>query len=175
MRTPAFAILALSFGVTVSACPSQGGAAPAAGQVTMRELLAGGAFGADVLAGAGFTVSIAGNTLILQDVPGGVNPGTLLNKKIYGIHSTTWPGVNPFCVDLRVNWGDANNNGLINFADLATVNTFIGQGVNDTNRWSNIDGNAFVNFADMGNANTFIATGGVPVNRPAPHPAVCVP
>jgi hypothetical protein len=102
------------------------------------------------------------------------------NRAWFGIHSLgTWAGVDDFCVDYRVRWGDADNNGIVNFADLSSINARViapPHNLAGADRWFNIDGGPILNFADISLANTFIpGVGSVPVVKPAGHPAVCVP
>ena len=54
----------------------------------------------------------------------------------------------PFKVDFKVVFGDANNSGFTNFADLSAINANF---VDPTTDWdlNDINGSGFVNFADL--------------------------
>jgi len=156
----------ITFSGAVPAAP------PVAADFTVRKLLAGNTFGPNIA--AQFTYTVNGSTLIVQDTAVSPTPAALENGSWYSIHSMgTWSCVADFCLDFRVRHGDADGNGLVNFADLANANTSVGQPQNDANRWRNIDANAVINFADLAAANTFI--GNPPTAKPAGHLAVCVP
>jgi len=144
---------------------------PGAGEVTIREMLAGGGFGADL--SSNFQITAATNVLTLLDNSAN---GVLGNKKWYLIESAgTYAGVQNFCAAYATQFGDADaaGAGLVSFADLGNINTSIGQPVNDTNRRRDIDGSGIITFADMGAANSFIATGGIAVARPNGHTNTC--
>jgi len=138
--------------------------APGAGEVTIRKLLVGGLFDPNVAGSFNFTVN--GADLIIDDPA-----GTLANKTWYAVQSIgTWPGVANFDFDLLTQFGDANNDGQTNFADLGTVNASIPTlpaGINDTNRRRDINGDNQINFADLGAANSFIP--GLAVPKPGGH------
>lgn len=147
---------------------------PGAGEVTIREMIAGGGFGSDL--SSNFTITASTNVLTLLD--NGVSPtvGSLGNKKWYLIQSSgTYTGVADFCAAYATQFGDADavGTGLVNFADLSNINLSIGQVANDTNRRRDVDGSGIINFADMSAANTFIPTGAIAVARPGGHAGTC--
>lgn len=138
--------------------------APGAGDIQVRELLEGGAFGSD-LSGS-FTATVNGADLVLTD-----NASTLVNRKWYRVSNPgTWGGVDAFGIDFFVQAGDANNDGFVNFGDLGAINPFIPtlpDGINETNMRGDINGDGFINFSDMTAANNFIP--GLPSEKPLGH------
>ncbi|MEK6676457.1 MAG: hypothetical protein AABZ47_12500, partial [Planctomycetota bacterium] len=87
--------------------------APAAGEVQVNELMAGGAFGADISGSFTFTVE-NGNTLRVRE-----NGDSALDHRIwYAVRNTgAWSGVAAFKVDLVVMIGDANNDNRVQAID----------------------------------------------------------
>lgn len=148
---------------------------PGAGEITIRELLPEGSFGPDIASQFAFTID--GARLVIHDVLVPFSsPGSLKDRKWYAINSMgDWAGVEDFCVDYLVRFGDADGNGFVNFADVANVNVFLVQPINDSNRRRNIDGNAAINFVDMAVANTFITPNALSLPKPSGHPSVCMP
>jgi hypothetical protein len=150
---------------------------PGPGEVTIRKLNAADPlFGPDI--SSLFTFTVNGSELTIQETS--TTTAAFENRAWYGIHSAgTWAGVADFCLDYRVRWGDADNNGIINFNDLSAINARVGappHTPNGADRWFNVDANALLNFNDISLANTFIAgVGSVPVVKPPAHPATCAP
>jgi len=106
--------------LTFSGNPGQ----PAANQVRIREITAGGAFGEEVT--GQFLFAVQGDVLrITQNGsvgPNNTNDGQLEHRKWYSIEPDGWTGVNPFKVDLIVQVGDANNDGRVNGFDVSSIN-----------------------------------------------------
>jgi hypothetical protein len=127
-----------------------------AGQVEIVELLAGGAFGADISANFDFFIEDAGagpRVLMLKDT------GANMNKAWYSIRNVgAWGAVAPFVVQYRVAPGDADDNGFVTPVDVGLVNGNIGPAGVDDSRFD-IDGNNFVTPTDVGLANTNIGPG----------------
>jgi len=85
--------------------------------------------------------------------------GLFEHGKWYRImNNGTWPGVMPFEVDYRVVVGDANNNGMVQFSDLAVINQAIPTFHTGPTDRNDINGDGFVNFADLALANAYIPT-----------------
>ena len=146
---------------------------PGAGVIRVRELLAGGAFGADL--GANFIATIT-------DTPGGAvdtarlilkdNASNLLHRHWYQIQydGCTWPGVGPFCLQFVVQAGDCNGSNTVNAADLTCVNAKIPTlpgAINDGNFRVDINGDSGINAADLSAANPQIPS--LPVAKPTGH------
>ncbi|MGD2109661.1 MAG: dockerin type I domain-containing protein [Phycisphaerae bacterium] len=135
--------------------------APTPGQVQIRELLAGGAFGSDLSGSFTFTVE-GGSTLRIAE-----NGTVLENEKWYGITNTgAWPGVINFEMDYKVVRGDVNNSGFTNFSDLATINQHLTGNATDNDIYD-INASGFVNFSDISTANGFINAEAPP--KPSGH------
>lgn len=97
-------------------------------------------------------------TLRIRDTSGVFEHG----KWYRVVNNGTWPGVVPFEVEYRVLAGDANNDGIVQFADLAVINQAIPTlRAKPTDR-NDINGDGFVNFADLAAANVYIATSNQP-------------
>lgn len=132
---------------------------PPAGSFIVRQMTAGGTFGADIA--ANFTATVeAGNKLKLQ-----ANATQMVHRNWYQIESTAaWAGVTPFTVKYVVQIGDSSGDRQVNFADMAATNSQIPTlGAPDSNRRDiNADGN--INFTDLANTNPRI-----------PSPVVAVP
>jgi len=142
---------------------------PGAGQVQIRELLAAGAFDADL--SANFTFSIVndggGQPRVLRIVENGTQ---LADRKWYAITNNGWAGVNEFKVDIVHLIGDADGNGRVLNADVGLINSQISPLLQPDKR-TDIDGNGRVLNADVGLANSKISP--LAVTKPTNH--VCSP
>ncbi len=143
--------------------------APAAGQVQIRELLADGAFGADL--STGFTISIENNGGGLPRVLTIRENGTqLVDRKWYAVTDNGWTGVAAFEVDIVHLIGDEDGNGRVLSSDVVNINSSISFTlVTDSRR--DIDGNNRVLSADVVDANGRIQFATVP--KPTGH--LCAP
>lgn len=123
---------------------------PAAGQLMIQELAAGGAFtGPDLSDQFTFTVE-GGTTLRIAE-----NGTVLANEAWYGIYNAgTWPGVGAFEMDYVVVIGDVNDSGFTNFSDLAVINQNLSGSSADDDVYD-INASGFVNFSDIAAANQF--------------------
>jgi len=142
---------------------------PAAGQVQIRGLVAGGGFEADL--SGNFTFSIvndgSGQPRILRIVENGTQ---LTDRKWYAITNNGWAGVDAFKVDIVHLVGDADGNGRVLNADVGLINSQISPLLQPDKR-TDIDGNGRVLNADVGVANSKISP--LAVTKPAGH--TCVP
>lgn len=132
------------------------GAVALAGQVEVVELLAGGAFGADISANFNFFIEDAGagpKVLMLQDT------GANMPEAWYAIRNVgAWGAVAPFVVQYRVIPGDADDNGFVTPTDVGVINDAIGPQFVDDSRFD-VTGNTFVTPTDVGLANDNIGPG----------------
>jgi hypothetical protein len=137
---------------------------PVAGEVQIRELLAGGAFGTDI--SDKFTFSVEGDNVlrILEDEQGSME--VLSNQAWYGIRNfATWPGVDSFVMDYVVVYGDVNNSRFNDFGDLSDIQGSQGPAADDSRYDVNASG--FVDFGDISDAFTF--NGSFAPAKPAGH------
>lgn len=134
---------------------------------------AGGLLGADLV--AGFTCSVEadpnqGNAArILRIID--ANPANLFHRRWYTVQNVGgFAGAARFRMDYRLMAGDADNNGLVNAADVGNVNGSQApfSALLDQKR-ADIDGNRIVNAVDIGLANGNIGMGGF-LAKPAGHP-----
>ena len=140
-------------------------AAPLAGQVQIRELLAGGTFGADL--SANFTFSIQNNGAAFPRVLTIRETGTrLADRKWYAITNNGWAGVAAFKVDIVHLIGDADGNGRTLGADASLINSQISPLLQPDKR-TDIDGNGRVLGADFSLANSKISP--LAVTKPTGH------
>jgi hypothetical protein len=138
---------------------------PAAGQVQLRELLAAGAFAAD-LSGS-FTFSIVNNGSGQPRILRIVENGTVLtDRKWYAITNNGWVGVAAFKVDIVHLTGDADGNGRTLGADASLINSQISPLLQPDKR-TDIDGNGRVLGADFSLANSKISP--LAVTKPTGH------
>lgn len=97
---------------------------PGAGQVRVREIVAGGGYGEDVT--GQFTFAVDGDVLRVTQTgpvgPAGTNDGQVEHRKWYTIEPDGWAGVSPFKVDFVVQVGDANGDGRVNSFDVSSIN-----------------------------------------------------
>lgn len=123
--------------------------APAPGEIEVRECLPGGGFGAVDLSGS-LAYAVEGGTVLRISEDGAA---VLANETWYGVTTTTgdWNNVLTFEVAYKVCFGDGNNSGFTNFADLSFINANF---VDPTSDWdvNDINGSGFVNFADLSSA-----------------------
>lgn len=140
-------------------------AAPAPGEVEIRELLPAGAFGPDLSAQFVFSIE-NGNTLKI------VETGEVLaNETWYGITNTgAWCSAANFERDYAAVFGDANNNHINEFADLSAINA------NQSSLETTPDDSRFdintvggVSFADLSAANSFLNSEATIANKPTGH------
>lgn len=125
--------------------------APAAGQLVIQELAAGGAFTGPDLSDQ-FTYTVEGGTTLRIAETGTV----LATETWYGIYNAgTWPGVGNFEMDYVVVRGDVNNSGFTNFSDLSTINQNL-TGTSADDDVYDINASGFVNFSDISTANQSI-------------------
>jgi hypothetical protein len=142
------------------------GGAPAAGQVLVQELLAGGGFGPDLSANFTFTV-VSPTVLRVRD-----NAATLVNGKWYGIRNTGgWSGSQNFEVDYVAVYGDSNNDRVNDFGDLSFIFAFLGPAT-PTDR-SDVNSDGVVDFGDLSAAFSFI--GSFDPGKPDNHACSPVP
>lgn len=136
---------------------------PAAGEVEIRELQAGGAFGAD-LSGS-FTFAIDGgdpNTLVITETG-----QVLANKTWYTISSAGWGVVGPFKVHNVVQAGDATNDGMTLPNDLSVINLRVPTfGAGPCER-EDISGDGNILFNDLSVANGYSPS--FTVTKPTGH------
>lgn len=138
---------------------------PGAGQVQIRELLAAGAFGADL--SANFTFSIVNNgggqPRVLRIVENGTQ---LTDRRWYGISDNGWAGVDPFEVDIVHLIGDADGNGRVLGLDVSLINSQISP-LPQPDKRTDIDGNGRVLGLDFSLANSKISP--LAVTKPTGH------
>jgi len=143
--------------------------APGAGEVEIRELLAAGAFGADL--SANFTFSIVNDGGGLPRILRVVENGTqLTDRKWYAITDNGWTGVDAFKVDIVHLIGDADGNGRVLGADAGLINSRISP-LPQVDSRMDTDGSGRVLGADVGLANSKIS----PLAVPKPSGHACLP
>ena len=136
---------------------------PAPGELTMRQLLADGEFGPDLLADGvvGIIVGSNGASLRLRE-----NGRRLVNQAWYAIQPTDWPGVAPFRVNVFTLLGDFDVNGTVLAADVLAINSMANgrrpQGARD-----DINGDGFKTQADVLILNAHVGTAMPP--KPSGH------
>ncbi len=138
---------------------------PAAGEIVIQELLPSGAFGADLSAGFSVTVDMASPRVLRIEDTGAAD---LVHRKWYSVRNTgSWPGVSAFNVQLVVQVGDADNDGIVSNIDASAINAVVPNfGPADDDR-RDIDGGGSVVNADVGFCNTNIPS--FPVAKPMGH------
>ncbi len=143
--------------------------APGVGEVEVRELLATGAFGADL--STNFTFSIVNDGGGLPRILRVVENGTQLTDRTwYAIIDNGWANVDPFEVDIVHLIGDENGDGRVLSSDVVNINSSISFSlVTDSRR--DINGDNRVLSADVISANGRIQFATVP--KPDGH--ACVP
>jgi len=134
-----------------------GVSAPSTGDVMIQELLNGGAFGSDLSGSFTFTVlnTAGGFPRILKMVDTGA---TLSNRTWYAVRNTgSWSSAGPFEVHYLAQYGDADNNGFVNFADLTIINLSnpTNSPVPDELIRKDVNADNFINFADIVTANLY--------------------
>jgi len=143
--------------------------APTAGQVQIRELLAGGGFGTDL--SSGFTITVQNDGAAFPRVLTVRENGTqLVDRKWYAISNNGWGGVSDFEVDIVHLIGDADGNGRVLGADVGSINSQISP-LPQVDSRMDTDGNGRVLGADVGLANSKIS----PLAVPKPSGHLCVP
>jgi hypothetical protein len=139
--------------------------AVAAGEIVINQLMPGGAFGPDL--SSGFTFTPTGNTLRIQQA------GAVLTHRTWiAIREANHPGINPFRVNLVVQVGDVNNNGLVNNGDANQVNGGIPCAACPDDR-RDINGDNRINNGDTNLVNGRIPSGAVAVTDG--HAGTCSP
>jgi hypothetical protein len=152
--------------------------APAEGQILIRQLLAGGTFGADVSSNFTFVVENDENSLPrvlrIQD-----NGNNLVDRAWYGVENNGWAGVEAFDLHFRQAAGNSNNDNFVNALDLADINSRVfptprGGTFSWTNALTqsdyrkNINADNFVNALDLAAANGKVFPLALP-NKPSGH------
>lgn len=142
---------------------------PGAGEVQIRELLAGGTFGADLSANFAFSIvnDGGGAPRVLRIVETGTQ---LTDRKWYGITNNGWTGVADFKVDIVHLIGDADGNGRVLGLDVSLINSQISPLAQPDKR-TDIDGNGRVLGLDFSLANSKISP--LAVTKPTGH--TCAP
>lgn len=142
--------------------------APSSGAVTIKELLAGGAFGSDLSSSFAFSVvnDGDGNPRRLKIVD---NDASLTHRKWYGIRNASWAGVESFEVDYVVQMGDADDNLVVNAADLTKINSWIPTAppVPELRIRGDITGTFGIGANDLSAANAYIPS--TAVTKPSGH------
>jgi hypothetical protein len=136
--------------------------APAAGQIVIQRLAAGGGFTGGDLSGS-FTYTVRpGNILRIKET------GTVfVDKAWYAISNTGgWSGVGLFKVDLEVAIGDANEDGFVLSSDVLLVNGSVGCFSNCDPRLD-INGDGFILSSDVLAANARVGNFGTA--KPSGH------
>jgi len=125
--------------------------APTAGQITIQELLDGGAFGDDVSAN-GFTFTLESGDTVLK-IRDNDTTSDLLHRKWYAIRNTGgWAGVANFEAQFPVQVGDANGDKFVTPTDVGVVNA-APAGVQADQSRVDINGDGFKTPTDVGLAN----------------------
>jgi len=141
-------------------------AAPTAGQIEVVQLLAGGAFGADVSAN-GFTFALESGNTVLKIVDTGASD--FPHRSWWAIRNTGgWAGVASFEAQFPVQVGDATGDNRTLQADILEINTGISclSGCGDQNR-KDVTGDGRVLQSDILETNTRISS--LPVAKPTGH------
>jgi hypothetical protein len=120
--------------------------APDPGQVTIQALLAGGAHDPTNLSDQ-FTFTVEpGNVLKIVE-----NGDVLSNETWYGIRNAGWPGVGEFKVDLRVVYGDVDNDGTTGGLDANDIWASRGAASGDCDKYD-IDADGTIGGLDANDA-----------------------
>ena len=137
--------------------------APNPGQIQIRELRNKGTFGPDLSASFNFRLEDGGTVLRIADT----GP-TILHQKWYAIINVGWDCVERFERHYASAYGDGNGEGLVQFADLAFINSRINMPAvpPDADR-HDINGDNLIQFADLAAANATINTHAIP--KPTGH------
>ena len=134
-------------------------AAPAAGQIVIQELLAGGGFGPDLSAGFTFTIDTDPKVLKIRETA-----TSLTHRKWYAIRNTGgWTGVANFEVQYVVLMGDVDNNGFVQNLDAGAIYPNVSPLPKPDDYRYDVDGNGFCQNLDAG--------GVFPRVSPLPKPA----
>ena len=134
-------------------------AAPAAGQIVIQELLAGGGFGPDLAAGFTFTIDTDPKVLKIRETA-----TSLTHRKWYAIRNTGgWTGVANFEVQYVVLMGDVDNNGFVQNLDAGAIYPNVSPLPKPDDYRYDVDGNGFCQNLDAG--------GVFPRVSPLPKPA----
>jgi hypothetical protein len=139
---------------------------PTSGQLEIRELLAGGAVGANLSGSFTFTLENDGGgdprVLVIKDT--GSN---LTHRSWYTVRNTgNWTAVDVFHGDFVVQVGDANRDGRVLFNDLGVINGSV-PCFAACDAFLDINGDNRILFNDLGVANGSIPS--FPVAKPAGH------
>lgn len=133
--------------------------APAAGEIEIVELMAGGATGSDL--SGDVTMEVVGGTSLR------ITGLDLADKTWYEIRNTgNWSDVGPFRVQYEVAYGDANGDGRVLQTDLSAINSDI-PNFNAGDSRLDINGDNRVLQTDLSAANAGIPNFGT--NIPAGH------
>ena len=138
--------------------------APVAGEIEIKEMLAGGGYGADLSSSFTYTVE-GGNVLLIRE-----NGAVLTHRSWYAIQHNGWSVVpwGPGDVQYVVQVGDANSDGRVQFNDLSFINASIPTDPAADDAREDINGDARVQFNDLSAANSSIPSD--TVAKPAGHP-----
>ena len=121
-------------------------AAPAAGQIVIQELLAGGGFGPDLAAGFTFTIDTDPKVLKIRETA-----TSLTHRKWYVIRNTGgWTGVANFEVQYVVLMGDVDNNGFVQNLDAGAIYPNVSPLPKPDDYRYDVDGNGFCQNLDAG-------------------------
>ena len=121
-------------------------AAPAAGQIVIQELLAGGGFGPDLAAGFTFTIDTDPKVLKIRETA-----TSLTHRKWYAIRNTGgWTGVANFEVQYVVLMGDVDNNGFVQNLDAGAIYPNVSPLPKPDDYRYDVDGNGFCQNLDAG-------------------------
>ena len=140
---------------------------PAAGQLLIQEMLAGGVAGPDLSASFAFTLESGNTVLRIRDGLTATPTATLLHRKWYVIRNTGgWTGVANFETQFPSQVGDAQGNNNVLGADVLTINGALTciSNCGDQNR-KDINGDGRVLGADVLVANGKITS--LPVAKPS--------
>ncbi len=139
-------------------------AAPAAGQIEIRQLLPNGLFGPDLSASFDYSVE-SGNILRIREPSPTLT--VLRDRQWYAILTKCgqWPGVAPFEVHFPVKVGDANGDRFTTPTDVSQINGAPGGAQPDQSR-VDINGDGFKTPVDVSIANASQGPAGI---KPSGH------
>jgi hypothetical protein len=126
----------------------------------VRELLADGAFGADM--SASFTFTPNGNFLEISETG-----EVLTHRTWYGVTSDGWEGVAGFATHNVLQVGDSNNDGRVTNGDSSDINTGVPTFNTGPLERRDINGDGRITNGDASAANANILS--LPVTKPTGH------
>jgi hypothetical protein len=142
--------------------------APMPGQILIREMLPGGAYGPDISSQFSFTVENDGSSRprVLRIWENG---SALLHRHWYSVASTGgWSGVVPFELQYVVQVGDASDDVRVLSSDVITINGSIPDFAAPDDARRDINGDGRILGFDVSITNGSIPS--LPVLKPAGHP-----